>query len=218
MAGLFAAKLKAGLSVGQALYALSVESKNSRLAVALKGLKSSVDRGRPLGEALLDYPDVFDEISVALLGAGEKSKRLPVELQRLSAYLGMTAKIARALSGATTRPLVGLGVGLLILLIGLAVAAPGVEPFLRGLPEHEWPVATHLAVQVSHVARSVLPVVLAVRSSVPAVVKATLNDMASFVYSAQACGGCQFVIFSQRKGTRESRMSTSEIRKDARIC
>ena len=162
LAGLFAAKLKAGLSVGQALYALSVESKNSRLAVALKGLKSSVDRGRPLGEALLDYPDVFDEISVALLGAGEKSKRLPVELQRLSAYLGMTAKIARALSGATTRPLVGLGVGLLILLIGLAVAAPGVEPFLRGLPEHEWPVATHLAVQVSHVGRSILPVVLAV--------------------------------------------------------
>ena len=35
LAGLFAAKLKAGLSVGQALYALSVECKNPRLAVAL---------------------------------------------------------------------------------------------------------------------------------------------------------------------------------------
>ena len=162
LAGIFAAKLKAGLSVGQSLYALSVESKNPRLGVALKGLKSSVDSGRPLGEALRDYPDVFDEISVALLAAGEQSKRLPIELQRLSAYLGMTAKIARGLRGAITRPLVGLGAGSLILLAGLAVAAPGVESFLRGLAEREWPVATYLAVQVSHIARSILPAVLGV--------------------------------------------------------
>ena len=161
LAGLFAAKLKAGLSVGQALYALSVESRNPRLAVTLKGVKAGVDRGRPLGEALRDYPEVFDEISVALLGAGEKSKRLPIELQRLSAYLSTTAKIARGLSGATTRPLFSLGAGLLILMGGLAVAAPFVEPFLRGLPEHKWPVTTHLAIQASHVARSILPVVLA---------------------------------------------------------
>ncbi len=162
LAGLFAAKLKAGLSLGQALYALSVESKNSRLVAALKGMKASVDKGRPLGEALHDYPEVFDEITVAMLGAGEKSNRLPIELQRLSAYLGTTAKIARGLSGATTRPLLGLGGGLLAVLVGLAVASPSVEPFLRGLPEREWPVATHLAIQVSHVARSILPVVLAV--------------------------------------------------------
>jgi type IV pilus assembly protein PilC len=162
LAGLFAAKLKAGLSLGQALYALSVESKNSRLVAALKGMKASVDKGRPLGEALHDYPEVFDEITVAMLGAGERSNRLPIELQRLSAYLNTTAKIARGLSGATTRPLVGLGAGLLTVLGGLAIASPSVEPFLRGLPEREWPVATHLAIQVSHVARSILPVVLAV--------------------------------------------------------
>jgi type II secretory pathway component PulF len=162
LAGIFAAKLKAGLSVGQALYALSVESRNPRLVAALKAVKASVDQGRPLGEALREHPDAFDEVSVGLLDAGEKSKRLPIELQRLSAYLNTTAKIARSFSGATTWPLVSLGAGLLILLGGLAVAAPSVEPFLRGLPEHEWPVTTHLAIQVSHGVRSVLPVVLAV--------------------------------------------------------
>jgi type II secretory pathway component PulF len=157
-----AAKLKAGLSLGQGLYALSVEAKNPRLAAALKGTKASVDNGRPLGEALRDYPEVFDEITVAMLGAGERSNRLPIELQRLSGYLSTTAKIAHGLSGATMRPLVGLGAGLLMVLVGLAVAAPSVEPFLRGLPEREWPMATHLAIRVSHGARLVLPVVLAV--------------------------------------------------------
>ena len=162
LAGLFAAKLKVGLSIGQALYALSVESKNPRLAAALKGVKASVDKGCLLGEALRDYPDVFDEISVGLLGAGEKRNRLQVELQHLSAYLGTTAKIAGGLGGATTRPLIGLGVGLLFVLVGLAVAAPSVEPLLRGMPEREWPAATHLAIHAANAARSILPFVLAV--------------------------------------------------------
>jgi type IV pilus assembly protein PilC len=160
LAGLLAAKLKAGLSVGQALYALSVEFKHPRVAAACKGVKASVDKGRSLGEALRDYPDVFDEISVAMLAAGERSKRLPVDLQRLSAYLSTTAKIARELGSATARPVVILGVGLLVVLVGLAVAAPAVEPFLRGLPQQEWPLATHWAIHVSNGARSILPVVL----------------------------------------------------------
>jgi len=162
MAGVFAVKLKAGLSIGQALYALSVEAKEPRLVEACKGAKASVDKGQPLGEALRAYPDVFDEISVAVLGAGQKSNRLPIELQRLSAYLGTTAKVARGLTGATTRPLVGLGVGLLVILVGLAGAAPTLDRFLRSLPEREWPAVSHAAMHVSHALRSILPVVLAV--------------------------------------------------------
>ncbi|GEM_PF-5487645 len=162
LAGLLAAKLKAGLSVGQALYALSVEFRHPRVAAACKGVKASMDEGRSLGEALRDYPDVFDEISVALLAAGAKSNRLPIELQRLTAYLSTTAKIARELGRATARPLIILGIGLLAVLVGLAVAASAVEPFLRGLPQQEWPLATHWAIFVSHGARSILPVVLVV--------------------------------------------------------
>jgi type IV pilus assembly protein PilC len=162
MAGLFAIKLKGGLSVGQALYALSVEIKNPPLVAALKGVKAGVDKGCSLGEALRGYPEVFDEITVALLAAGEKSNRLPGELQRLSGYLRTTAKIARDLGAATTQPLVGLVGGLLVFLIALAVAAPMVEQMLRTLHEHQWPASTHLAIHAARVARVVLPVVLAV--------------------------------------------------------
>ncbi len=161
LAGLFAAKLKAGLSISQALYALSVDSKKPVLVAACKGVKASVDAGRPLGEAMRAYPDVFDEISVAVLGAGQKSNRLPIELQRLSAYLGTTAKIARGLRSATTRPMLSLGVGLLVIMAGLAGAAPALERFLESLPEREWPAASHLAIHVSHALRWILPVVLA---------------------------------------------------------
>ena len=160
LAGLLAAKLKAGLSVGQALYALSVESKHPGVVAACKGVKAGLDKGRSLGEVLRDYPETFDEISVAMLAAGERSNRLATELQRLSAYLSTTAKIAHELRSATTRPVVILGAGLLTVLVGLVAAAPAVEAFLRGLPEKEWSLATHWTILVLHGARSVLPVVL----------------------------------------------------------
>jgi len=99
------------------------------------------------------------KISVAMLAAGAKSNRLPVELQRLSVYLSTTAKIAREL-GSATAPRGHPGDRLARVLVGLAVAASAVEPFLRGLPEQEWPVATHWAIHVSNGARSILPVVL----------------------------------------------------------
>jgi type II secretory pathway component PulF len=160
LAGLLAAKLKAGLSVGQALYALSVESKHPGVVAVCKGVKASVDKGRSLGETLRDYPEIFDDISVAILAAGEKSNRLATELQRLSAYLSTTAKIAHEIRSATTRPVVILGGGLLTVLVSLVAAAPAVEPFLRGLPEKEWPLATHLTILFLHGARAILPVVL----------------------------------------------------------
>jgi type II secretory pathway component PulF len=166
LAGLLAAKLKAGLSVGQALYALSVESKHPGVVAACKGVKAGMDQGRSLGEALRDYPEVFDETSVAMLAAGEKNNRLATELQRLSAYLGTTAKIAHELRSATTRPVVILGGGLLTVLLSLVAAAPAVEPFLRGLPEKDWPLATHLTILVLQGARVVLPIVLVVAALV----------------------------------------------------
>jgi len=160
MAGSFAAKLKAGLSVAQVLYALSVESKNLRLVSALKGVKASVDKGQSLGEALCDHPDVFDGMTVALLAAGEKSNRLPIESQRLSAYLGNTGRIERGLNAVTGRWLVGFGVGLLVFLAALAGIVPSVEQTLRDLHMQEWPAATRLAIQTSHAVRSILPVLL----------------------------------------------------------
>ncbi len=157
-----ATKLKAGLSLSQALYALSVESKNASLAAAFKGVKASVDKGRPLGEALLDFPEVFNPISVDLLAAGERFNRLLVETQRLSSYLHDTLKITRGLWAATVRPARAFGVGLLAWATVLALGMPSFESLARSLQMVEWPWGTRLTMEVAGAMRSLLPVALAV--------------------------------------------------------
>lgn len=160
--GQLAAKLKAGLSLSQALYALSVECKNASLAAALKGVKASVDKGRPLGEALLDFSEVFDLVSVELLAAGEQNNRLLAEAQKLSTYLGNTNKIAHGLRAAIVRPARALGIGLLAWAAVLALGIPSFESMARSLQMAEWPWATHLTLQVAHAVRSLLPIVFGV--------------------------------------------------------
>ena len=158
--GQLAAKLKAGLSLSQALYALSVESKNASLAAVLKGVKASVDKGRPLAEALLDFPEVFNPVSVDLLAAGEQSNRLLAEAQRLSTYLGNTNKVAKGLQAATVRPARALGLGLLAWAAVLALGIPSFESMARSLQMAEWPWATHLILQVARGVRATLPIAL----------------------------------------------------------
>jgi type IV pilus assembly protein PilC len=158
--GQLAAKLKAGLSLSQALYALSVESKNATVAAALKGVKVSIEKGRPLGEALLDFPEVFDPVSVDVLAAGEQNNRLLAESQRLSTYLGNTDRIAQGLQAATVRPARALVLGLLVWAAVLALGIPRFESLARSLQMAEWPLATHLVLQVARVVRAILPVAL----------------------------------------------------------
>jgi type IV pilus assembly protein PilC len=160
--GQLAAKLKAGLSLSQALYALSVECKNASLAAALKGVKAGVDKGRPLGEALLDFPEVFDLVSVELLAAGEQYNRLLAEAQRLATYLGNTNRVAHGLQAATVRPARALGIGLLAWAAVLALGIPSFESMARSLQMAEWPWATHLTLQIAHTVRWLLPIALGV--------------------------------------------------------
>ncbi len=158
--GQLAAKLKAGLSLSQALYALSVESKNTSLAAALKDVKASVDKGRPLAEALLDFPEIFTPVSVDLLAAGEQQNRLLAESQRLSSSLGNTNRLEQGLKAATVRPARALGLGLLAWAAVLALVFPRFESMVRSLQMTEWTWATHLVLQMARVVRSSLPIVL----------------------------------------------------------
>jgi type II secretory pathway component PulF len=154
------AKLKAGLSPAQAIYALSVESKNPTVAAALKGVKASLDKGRPLGEALLEHPEVFTPMSVDLLAAGEQANRLLVETQRLSTYLGNTNKIASGLQAATVRPARALGLGLFVWAAVMALGISSFDAMVRSMRITEWPWAIHLTMNVARVVRALLPVVL----------------------------------------------------------
>ncbi len=160
VAGQLAIKLKAGLAVGPALYALAVECKSRPMAEALKAVRAGLDKGRSLTACMREQP-AFDEIFVHILGGGEARGRLLPEAQRAAGYLTTSARMDELFRAAGPRPLRLGGVALLVYLVAVGLAAPWVETTLRAAGHTQWSALTHASLRAAEVIRAVLPFVLA---------------------------------------------------------
>jgi len=93
--------LKAGVNLNAALDVISADVKNSRFKTLLGDLKFAIQNGKPLSEALANYPNDFDQVFINMIKAGEASGKLEEALSRLNVQLkkdySLTCKVKSAL-------------------------------------------------------------------------------------------------------------------------
>ena len=66
----------AGLPLAQSLHTTLEQTENKRLQNIIGEITASVEGGKSLSESFSKYPDVFDEVFLALIGSGELSGTL----------------------------------------------------------------------------------------------------------------------------------------------
>jgi type II secretory pathway component PulF len=110
--------LSGGLPVTRSLDVLIRQSRDDDSRAFLRSLRSSVDGGRSLSEAMSDRPDLFDSVYVGLVRAGEISGSVERNLEELASVLDAAREARRQLSAALIYPafvaLLGLGVTLFV--------------------------------------------------------------------------------------------------------
>src|SRR5947209_18444729 len=67
----FATMINSGLSLLRSLNILAEQTENSRLAGVLGAVRSDVEKGQSLSQALAKHPNVFSRLYVAMIQAGE---------------------------------------------------------------------------------------------------------------------------------------------------
>lgn len=77
----------AGVPILEALGDLQESTDNPYFQKVLGGILSEVEGGKMLSEALAEHPDVFDEVFVNLVGAGEQTGQLSTVFDNLSSTL-----------------------------------------------------------------------------------------------------------------------------------
>lgn len=97
--------IKSGLSVVEALKALSGESSSKKFAGEINEIVSDVKGGTPLSEALAKHPDAFDAVYVNTVRSGEKSGKLESVLARLSIQLEKDYALTSKIRGALIYPI-----------------------------------------------------------------------------------------------------------------
>ncbi|MDX9820434.1 MAG: type II secretion system F family protein, partial [Syntrophales bacterium] len=117
---IFATMINAGLPLIQCLQLLASQEQNKTFAKVITKIKEDIEGGSSLFEALKKYPDIFDDLFVNLVAAGEAGGILDTILNRLSAYMEKAMKLKSKVKGAMTYPIsvlvISVGVVTLLLL------------------------------------------------------------------------------------------------------
>lgn len=102
----FSAMISAGLPLVQCLNILTEQTENKNFQLVLKQVTSSVETGNSLADSLGKHPQVFPELFVNMVAAGEIGGILDTILLRLSTFLEKAAALKRKIKGAMMYPVV----------------------------------------------------------------------------------------------------------------
>jgi len=158
----FSVMIDAGLPLVQCLEILSSQQENKGFAKALVGVRSSVESGSTLANALRQYPKIFDELYTNMVEAGETGGILDTILQRLSAYIEKAVKLRRAVQSALIYPVAVLVIAGGVIFLLLWKVVPIFATLFAGLGV-ALPLPTRIVITLSNaVATFALPLIVLV--------------------------------------------------------
>src|SRR5579884_100016 len=134
----FSVMIDAGLPLVQCLEILAANQENATFQKSLNAVRTTVEGGATLANAMRQHPKIFDDLTTNMIEAGETGGILDIILQRLATYVEKAVKLKSAVKSALIYPvsvitLAGLIVGALLkwvvpifanLFAGLGVALP----------------------------------------------------------------------------------------------
>jgi len=134
----FSVMIDAGLPLVQCLEILAANQENMTFQKTLTGVRTAIEGGSTLANAMRQYPKVFDDLATNMIEAGETGGILDTILQRLATYVEKSVKLRAAVKSALIYPCSVVSIAVLIvagllkfvvpifanLFVGLGVALP----------------------------------------------------------------------------------------------
>jgi type IV pilus assembly protein PilC len=119
--------INAGLPLAQSLHTVQEQTTNKRLVAISQDVVTSIEGGSNLADAFGKHGDVFDNLFVALVAAGEASGTLDKALERVADQQEKDAELMGKIKGALVYPAIVLGVILIVIIYMLVVVVPQIE-------------------------------------------------------------------------------------------
>ena len=143
----FSVMIDAGLPLVQCLEILAANQENAAFQKTLTGVRTTVEGGATLANAMRQYPKAFDDLTTNMIEAGETGGILDIILQRLAQYVEKAVKLRSAVKSALIYPVAVVSMAVLIvgallkwvvpifanLFAGLGVALPLPTRIVMGL-------------------------------------------------------------------------------------
>jgi len=145
----FSVMIDAGLPLVQCLEILATQQENKGFAKALSQVRSSVESGSTLANALRQFPKIFDDLYSNMVEAGETGGILDTILQRLSGYIEKAVKLKRAVQSALIYPVAVIAIAGGVIFLLLWKVVPIFATLFAGL-QVDLPLPTRIVIGLSN--------------------------------------------------------------------
>jgi type IV pilus assembly protein PilC len=143
--------ISAGVPLARSLSALGADSESPYMREVVAGITKEVEGGAPLGDAFAKYPNVFSEVYVNMIKAGENGGILDEILKRLATQVEQDASIRKKIKSAMMYPIVILSVTVIAFFGIMLFIVPKIGAILLSLggPNAKLPIYTQVLLNIS---------------------------------------------------------------------
>lgn len=148
-----AAMLSSGMPLVQSIVALEEQTNNKQFKEVLAGVRTDVEGGAMYSDSLEHYPQVFDELYVNMMRAGETGGMLAETCDRVASFLEASNKLRSKVKSAMMYPTVVICVALIISTCLIVFIVPTFAKMFSGFGA-ELPKPTQLLLNISNFIRT----------------------------------------------------------------
>lgn len=140
--------LKAGLTISRALSVVERQSTNPRLKGVLTRIVERINQGEQFNETLKEFPEVFNDLYIAMVRAGEESGSLAESLQTLAIQMERSSTLMKKIKGAMIYPIIVLTVMVVIGILMMIYVMPQITGVFKGM-DMDLPITTQFLIAAS---------------------------------------------------------------------
>jgi general secretion pathway protein F len=141
---------RAGIPLAEALSALVEQSSSDKLRRTLAEVRTKVNEGSSLADALAEHPKVFSNLYVNMVRAGEASGNLDQILSQLAEFLDNQVRLRGKIQGAMLYPMIMGALMMCIVALLMIVVVPKITEIFADMGK-SLPWNTLLLIWISHI-------------------------------------------------------------------
>ncbi len=154
--------ISAGVPIARGLSTLQESASNGYFREVLSKVAKDIEGGTQLGDAFAKFPNVFDDVYVNMVRAGEEGGILDEILKRLAVQVEQNSSIKKKVKSAMTYPVVILSITVVAFFGIMFVLMPKISKILMDLggPNAKLPIYTQVLLDISHFSRKYAYIVI----------------------------------------------------------
>ena len=141
--------ISSGMSLLRALYVLEEQARSDKFRGAITQVRMDVEAGLALSDALGRHPDIFNDLYIAMVGAGEVGGILEETLDRVADQLEKDDSLRRQVKAAMLYPILISSFALIVLLALVTFLVPVFEKVFKQF-HGTMPTITKFTIAFSH--------------------------------------------------------------------